>query len=81
MALGEIPVREPISQRSAHSRLSFSPLHDAVDNDRVEMARLLLAHGADAHIANYSGRTPAKLARSPAMKAFIQGMHLVWNPL
>ncbi|ELU01991.1 hypothetical protein CAPTEDRAFT_170616 [Capitella teleta] len=49
------------------------PIHDAVDNDRLEMTRLLLSQGADPFIANYAGRTPAKLARSPAMKALIQG--------
>lgn len=49
------------------------PLHDAVENDHVEIVRLLLSYGADPTIATYSGLEPMKLARSPMMAEFLQG--------
>lgn len=55
--------------------LSFRPIHDAVDNNRMEIVRLLLSCGADPTISTYSGRTPLKLARSEAMKTFLEGTH------
>ena len=47
------------------------PIHDAVDNDRLEMAHMLLAT-AWPRIANYSGRT-RQAGPLPNMKAFIHG--------
>uniref|UniRef100_A0A8C4WUG5 BCL-6 corepressor PCGF1 binding domain-containing protein n=1 Tax=Eptatretus burgeri TaxID=7764 RepID=A0A8C4WUG5_EPTBU len=47
------------------------PLHDAVENDHLQLTRLLLAHGADPTLATYSGRTVSHLARSPVMAAFL----------
>lgn len=54
--------------------LRYRPLHDAVENDHVEVVRLLLSYGADPTIATYSGLEPMKLARSPMMAEFLQGM-------
>ena len=53
--------------------LHFRPIHDAVDNNWLELVRMLLAYGADPLIATYSGRTTIKLARTKAMKTFIIG--------
>uniref|UniRef100_UPI00358FAB46 BCL-6 corepressor-like isoform X3 n=1 Tax=Myxine glutinosa TaxID=7769 RepID=UPI00358FAB46 len=47
------------------------PLHDAVENDHLQLTRLLLAHGADPTLATYSGRMVSHLARSPVMAAFL----------
>ena len=44
-----------------------------MDNDHLEVARLLLSHGADPLLATYSGRTPMKAARYPKMRAFLKG--------
>lgn len=46
----------------------FRPIHDAVENDRLEMVRLLLSYGADPTISTYAGRTPLKIARTERMK-------------
>ena len=54
------------------------PIHDAVDNNHVELARLMLACGADMRIATYSGRTCVKLARSIEMQHLING-NPYWN--
>ena len=40
----------------------FTPLHEAAHTDDVEMARLLLAHGADPAIAADDGRDSARIA-------------------
>ena len=39
-----------------------------MENDRVEMVRLLLSYGADPTIATYAGRTPLKITRTERMK-------------
>ncbi|PVD18738.1 hypothetical protein C0Q70_21289 [Pomacea canaliculata] len=49
------------------------PLHDAVENDHVQVVRLLLSHGADPLIATYGGKTPLKIARSVPMFDLIKG--------
>ena len=43
-------------------RGGFAPLHAAAHTDDVEMARLLLAHGADPAIAADDGRDSARIA-------------------
>ena len=53
----------------------YRPLHDAVENNHVEVARLLLAYGADPSIATYSGLTPLKLAHSKKMIEFLRGTY------
>ena len=53
----------------------FRPIHDAVDNNHVEIVRLLLAYGADMILATYSGRTALNLARSTEMKALLHGQY------
>ena len=51
----------------------FRPLHDAVENDHIEITRVLLAYGADLQITTYSGKTPVKMARSKEMETFLKG--------
>ena len=40
----------------------FTPLHEAALSGKTELARLLLAHGADARLATDDGQRPADLA-------------------
>lgn len=50
------------------------PLHDAVENDHLEIVRLLLSYGADPTLATYSGRTIMKMTHSELMEKFLTGM-------
>ncbi|OTF83432.1 BCL-6 corepressor-like protein [Euroglyphus maynei] len=54
---------------------SARPLHDAIENDHIEIVRLLLSYGADPRISTYSGTTPLQLSRSKAMSKFLQGFY------
>lgn len=57
-----------------HDVLSFHrPIHDAVENDHLEIVRLLLSYGADPTLATYSGRTIAKMTHSEMMETFLTG--------
>ena len=49
------------------------PLHDAVENDHLELVRLLLSYGADPTLATYSGRSLLRMAHSRLMEAFLSG--------
>jgi len=49
------------------------PIHDAVENDHLEMVRLFLAFGADPTLSTYAGRTLMKIARTDRMRNFIHG--------
>lgn len=49
------------------------PLHDAVENDHVEVVRFLLACGADPTLTSYSGRGPINMTHSAAMETFLEG--------
>lgn len=51
----------------------FRPLHDAVENDHVEVARFLLACGADPTLTSYSGRGPINMTHSATMETFLEG--------
>lgn len=53
--------------------LCFRPLHDAVENDHVEVARFLLACGADPTLTSYSGRGPINMTHSATMETFLEG--------
>ncbi|XP_013386265.1 BCL-6 corepressor-like [Lingula anatina] len=55
------------------SQDGIRPIHDAVENDHVEIVRLLLSYGADPTLVTYSGKTLNKIARSKAMKTFLEG--------
>jgi hypothetical protein len=46
-------------------------LHHAAQRDRVEVAKVLLAHGANPAIRNRDGERPADLAKSPEMQALL----------
>lgn len=56
------------------------PIHDAVENDNVEMVRLLIVYGADPTLATYGGLSPEKIAHSDKMRSLITGMsHNYYN--
>lgn len=55
---------------SFHTR----PIHDAVENDHLEIVRLLLSYGADPTLATYSGRTIVKMTHSELMETFLTGL-------
>lgn len=50
----------------------FRPLHEAVENGFVEIARLLLSYGADPTLATYSGLTPLALTNDEVTKEFLK---------
>lgn len=50
------------------------PIHDAVENDHLEIVRLLLSYGADPTLATYSGRTIVKMTHSELMETFLTGL-------
>ncbi|KAG9334420.1 hypothetical protein JZ751_007676, partial [Albula glossodonta] len=47
------------------------PLHDAVENDHLDVVRLLLSYGADPTLATYSGRSLLKMTHSELMDCFL----------
>lgn len=51
------------------------PIHDAVENDHLEIVRLLLSYGADPTLATYSGRTIVKMTHSELMETFLTGLY------
>lgn len=53
--------------------MALRPLHDAVENDHVEVVRFLLACGADPTLTSYSGRAPINMTHSAAMETFLEG--------
>lgn len=55
------------------SSFLIRPLHDAVENDHVEVVRFLLACGADPTLTSYSGRAPINMTHSAAMETFLEG--------
>lgn len=61
------------STRVIPPRVSPRPLHDAVENDHLEIVRLLLSYGADPTLATYSGRTIMKMTHSELMEKFLTG--------
>ena len=55
------------------SSASFSPLHDAIDSNNIDIIRLLLSYGADISLETYSGVKSFQLARSTQVKEFLKG--------
>lgn len=53
--------------------LLYRPLHDAVENDHLDVVRLLLSYGADPTLATYSGRSLLKMTHSDIMECFLSG--------
>jgi ankyrin repeat protein len=49
-----------------------TPLNIAARHDRIEIARLLIARGADVQAQTERGYTPAQFARSEAMLALLR---------
>ncbi|KAG7256228.1 hypothetical protein CRUP_021871, partial [Coryphaenoides rupestris] len=47
------------------------PIHDAVENDHLEVVRVLLSYGADPTLATYSGRGLLKMTHSDSMERFL----------
>lgn len=54
----------------------YRPLHDAVENDHLDVVRLLLSYGADPTLATYSGRGLLKMTHSDVMETFLSGQYL-----
>lgn len=48
---------------NAISDTGNTPLHAAIEGKHIEMARLLIASGANIHVRNNHGKTPMDLAR------------------
>ena len=46
-----------------------TPLHEAAQYNRADVAKLLVISGADVHAEDSAGRTPLSLATDPALKA------------
>eukprot|EP00931_Biecheleriopsis_adriatica_P049802 TRINITY_DN28819_c0_g1_i1.p1 TRINITY_DN28819_c0_g1~~TRINITY_DN28819_c0_g1_i1.p1 ORF type:complete len:327 (-),score=76.81 TRINITY_DN28819_c0_g1_i1:142-1101(-) len=44
-----------------------TPLHYAVNTENVEVAQLLVSHGADVHVENEDGETPMQLAKEAGL--------------
>jgi len=49
-----------------------SPLHEAVKNNRAEVVRLLLDHGADQSLTNGEGKTPFDIATGLGLAALAE---------
>lgn len=49
------------------------PIHDAVENDHLDVVRILLSYGADPTLATYSGRGLLKMTHSENMENFLTG--------
>lgn len=49
------------------------PIHDAVENDHLDVVRVLLSYGADPTLATYSGRGLLKMTHSDSMEHFLTG--------
>lgn len=49
------------------------PIHDAVENDHLDVVRILLSYGADPTLATYSGRGLLKMTHSESMERFLTG--------
>ena len=49
----------------------WTPLHFAVDNDALELVRVLLEYGGDLTIPNIFGRTSVDLIRSDEMRQLV----------
>lgn len=49
------------------------PIHDAVENDHLDVVRILLSYGADPTLATYSGRGLLKMTHSEGMERFLTG--------
>lgn len=49
------------------------PIHDAVENDHLDVVRVLLSYGADPTLATYSGRGLLKMTHSDGMERFLTG--------
>ncbi len=50
----------------------FTALHNAAQNGQIEMAELLLAHGAEINARSQDGRTPLAFARKQNQAAMIE---------
>lgn len=59
------------------------PIHDAVENDHLDVVRILLSYGADPTLATYSGRGLLKMTHSESMERFLTGKipanFLLWS--
>lgn len=57
------------------------PIHDAVENDHLDVVRILLSYGADPTLATYSGRGLLKMTHSENMEHFLTGKNRLSGPV
>jgi ankyrin repeat protein len=71
-ALAQLLITQYKADINKPDRFNISPLHNALANDQIEIARLLLEAGADKNLKNDSDEaTPIDLARSPKTNALL----------
>ena len=61
------------------ARDGSTPLHDAAANDHEAIVQLLLAFGADPTLRTKRGRTPARVTRTPELRALLEDAEYVWT--
>ena len=67
------------AHNEARDSAGDTPLRRAVNCNKVEAARLLLARGADPHSKGSKALTPAAAARSQQMKQVFGGVAAAWG--
>lgn len=51
-----------------------------MENDHLDVVRILLSYGADPTLATYSGRGLLKMTHSETMEHFLTGKKQLWGP-
>jgi len=56
---------------NAQQQGGFTPLHQAVHNNNLELTQLLLSHGANPHVSNDDGDSPLQIAHAQTKRLLI----------